>query len=330
MRSAAELFRHELVSASDDSQWAGNKCQVPFLQNTRRAAPREKVPDTYFPHDPYSILDSVYSAQGNSPCKTSCIRSNVVLTSAFCRAKNTVAATLVACSLFGNATAAPPLDEPVVARVEMKLAVDEKVVDVIEKGDLLTVLEERDDSYVILTHDGSKGAVEKVNAVRIAESGDIYTDLIERNPGEGRYYTLRASAWWALGNAEKALEDFDKAIELGYKEAHAYTSRGLFHAEIGNFDEALADYNEAIKIDPEDLAPVINRAAVYMSAGEYMKAAEDYTTVLEQRKDSSSLLHQRAIALKAAGKLEEAAADFTTILRDHPDDLTAIMGLGYV
>ncbi len=86
--------------------------------------------------------------------------------------------------------------EPVVARIEMRLAVDEEVVDVIEKGDLLTVLEERDDDYIIMTHDGSKGAVEQSNAVRIIESADIYTDLIEHDREEGRYYTLRASAWW--------------------------------------------------------------------------------------------------------------------------------------
>ena len=229
-----------------------------------------------------------------------------------------------------NLISAPPMAEPVVARVEMKLAVDEEVVDVIEQGDLLTVLEEREDDYVIVTHDGSKGAIDKVNAVRIEESGDIYTELIMRNPDEGRYYTLRASSWWALGKADRALEDFDKAIELGYHEAHAFTSRGLFHAEMGNFDEAIADYNEALEIDPTDLAPVINRAAVYMSLGEYMNAVDDYTLVLKERKGSTSLLHQRAIALKAAGKLDEAAADFETILKSNPDDNAAVMGHGYI
>ena len=51
----------------------------------------------------------------------------------------------------------PPANHPVVARVEMKLVQDEKVIDVIEKGDLLTVLQQREDDYVIVTHNGSKG-----------------------------------------------------------------------------------------------------------------------------------------------------------------------------
>ncbi len=246
-----------------------------------------------------------------------------------------LAAKFAAAALFvtvfsGGALAEPPFAEPVVARVEMKLAIDEKVVDVIEKGDLLTVVEEREDDYIIVTYDGSKGAIDKVNAVRIAESGDIYSELIRKYPEEGRFYTLRAASWWALGKAEEALADFDKAIELGYRESHAYTSRGMFHAEMGNFDEAIADYNQALEIDPEDLAPVINRAAVHMSRGDYLDAVEDYTTVLGSRNDSATLLHQRAIAWKAAGKLQEAADDFEAILNFNPDDYAAVMGRGYV
>ena len=107
--------------------------------------------------------------------------------------------------------------DPVVARVEMRLAEDGKVVDVIERGDLLTVVEEREEDYVIMTHDGAKGAVDKVNAVKIPEAVPIYSDLIARNPNEGRYYTLRASSYWALRKNDKAIEDFDRAIDLAMK-----------------------------------------------------------------------------------------------------------------
>ncbi len=226
--------------------------------------------------------------------------------------------------------ASAPLTDPVVARVEMKITDGEKVVDVIEQGDLLTVIEEREEDYVIVTHDGNRGAVDKVNAVRIAESGEIYTDLIQRNPEEGRYYTLRASSWWALGKADKALEDFDRAIELGYEEAHAFVSRGLFHASLGNHEKAIADYERALSIDPDDIAPLVNRAAVHMMMAAYDKAIEDYTAALKQEPQRISLLHQRAIAHKASGNLDEATEDFTSILDANEKDITAVMGRGYV
>jgi tetratricopeptide (TPR) repeat protein len=235
---------------------------------------------------------------------------------------------------FGSAAADPPPSEPVVARVEMRLAVGEEIMDVIEKGDLLTVIEQREEDYVIVTHDGVRGAVDKVNAVRIAESGDIYTELIEEFPAEGRYYTLRASSWWALGKPDKALADFDTAIEIGYREPHAYVSRGLFYASNGKFDQAIADYDEALKLDPESTAPLTNRAAALMGQGEFDKAITDYTDAMLKVADNDrqvrSLLRQRAIARKAAGKLDQAIEDFTTILAEDPDDFSAVMGRGYV
>ncbi|EMI55357.1 tetratricopeptide repeat protein [Rhodopirellula sallentina] len=228
-----------------------------------------------------------------------------------------------------NASAASP-GQPVVARVEMKFATGEEIVDVIAKGDLLTVVEDRGDDYVIVTHDGTRGAVDKVNAVELAESTAIYTELIEEFPNEGRYYTLRASAWWALGKEEKALEDFNTAIEKGYKEAHAYSSRGLFMAARGKHAEAIEDYDRALKIDPDDITPLINRAAVHMGQGEYEKAISDYSDALEVRKNNAALLRQRAIAYKAAGKLDKAIADFDTIVDADAEDVAAIMGRGYI
>lgn len=234
----------------------------------------------------------------------------------------------------GSSAADSPPSEPVVARVEMRLAVGEEIKDVIEKGDLLTVIEEREDDYVIVTHDGVRGAVDKVNAVRIAESGDVYSELIEEFPAEGRYYTLRASSWWALGKPDKALADFDTAIEIGYREPHAYVSRGLFYASTGKFDQAVADYDEALKLDPESTAPLINRAAARMGQGEFDKAITDYTDAILKVADNDrqvrSLRRQRAIARKAAGKLDEAIDDFTSILAEDPNDFSAVMGRGYV
>ena len=90
--------------------------------------------------------------------------------------------------------------EPMVARVELRLTIGEKEVDVIEKGDLLTILEEREKTFLIRTFRGVKGAIEKTNLVTLAESVETYDEVIRSNPKIGRFYTLRAGAQWARGN----------------------------------------------------------------------------------------------------------------------------------
>ncbi len=218
---------------------------------------------------------------------------------------------------------------PVVARVEMQLKVGEETIDVIEKGDLLTVLKEEDDTYLILTHAGKQGMVSNVNALKLEESVEIYDELIKATPDEGRFYTLRASAWWARGDEIAALGDFDQAIESGYKQAHAYSSRGMFHAAIGNVEKAVADYTEAISIDPKDESNFINRAAAYISQQKFEDAVADYGKALEL-KPKTSTYQQRAVAWKMAGKPEMAVEDFTAALKINPDDIPSLMGRGFV
>ncbi len=96
--------------------------------------------------------------------------------------------------LLSASSLAQTITEPVVARLQMQLQEKGETVDVIEKGDLLTVVQERDDAYIIVTYNGQRGLVGKVNALQLAEAVEIYDELIEESPAEGRYFTLRASA----------------------------------------------------------------------------------------------------------------------------------------
>lgn len=220
--------------------------------------------------------------------------------------------------------------EPVVARVEMKLTLNEKVIDTIEKGDLLTVTGERGDSYIIQTFNGQKGSVAKVNVARLAESVGVYDELIEANPKEGRLYTLRAGANWAIADNEKALADFNKAIELGYEEAHAYSSRGLFQAAIGEYDAAILDYTKAIEKDPKDEVPLVNRASVYMSMGKYEDASQDYTKAIAINDKSAVYFQQRAIAQKLLGNIDKAVEDYDKAISMEPSNVAAWMGRGFI
>ncbi|WP_417748963.1 tetratricopeptide repeat protein [Rosistilla oblonga] len=235
-------------------------------------------------------------------------------------------------SLFASLVMAQESSEPVVARAQMQLQVGEKLVDTIEKGDLLTVLEDRGDTYLIVTYNGHRGVVEKVNAVKIIESADIYTELIQKNPTDGRLFTLRASAWWALKQHQKALDDFDRAIKLGYDAPHAYSSRGMFHAAMGDFDEAIQDYTTALKRDKEkeDFSPLLNRAAVYMTLQKFPDAIADYDEVIQRKPDLASAYQQRAVAHKLSGNLEKAVADFDKAIELSPKNVSALMSRGFV
>lgn len=219
---------------------------------------------------------------------------------------------------------------PVVARVSMELRIDGETVDVIHKGDLLNILADDEETVLIATFGGQRGRLSRVNVAQLEESVEIYDELLKEHPDEARFYTLRASAWWARGDEIAALGDYDLAIEKGYREAHAYSSRGMFHAAVGNTEKALADYAEAIHLDPKDESFHINRAAVYLSQQKFDEAVADYSEALKIAPEKPSILQQRAVAWKLSGKPEAAIEDFTAALNTAPNHIPSLMGRGYV
>jgi tetratricopeptide (TPR) repeat protein len=220
--------------------------------------------------------------------------------------------------------------EPRVARVQMQLKFEDDVIDIIEPGELLSVVGEQEKGFVILTHPGRRGLVEKVNAVKLSEAVEIYDELIKANPEEGRLFTQRAAAWWARGERQRALADFDEAIRLGYAEAHAFTSRGLFHTAMGNMDAALKDFGQAIEKDAKDEVPYINRAAVHMAQSKIDLAIADYAKAIELNPKKADNYQQRAVAYKLKGDLDSALGDFNKALELNPKHVPSLMGRGYI
>jgi tetratricopeptide (TPR) repeat protein len=219
----------------------------------------------------------------------------------------------------------PPIPaEPLVSRVELRLTIGEKEVDVIEKGDLVTVLEDRGSKYKIRTYRGINGVVEKVNVLTLAESVEVYDELIKEQPTVGRLHTLRAGAQWARGNIEAALNDFDEAIKLGYDTANAYSSRALFFTATHQYDKAVADFDKAIDKGEKTESIYLNRAAALMQ----MNKVDDKAIKLNEK--NAGIYQQRATAYKVKRDFGKSVADFTKAIELSPNFIPAIMGRGYV
>ena len=79
---------------------------------------------------------------------------------------------------------------------------------------------------------------------------------------------------------------------------------------MGNHDKAIADFDKAIKIDPADIAPIINRAAVQINKGDFDAAVADYTLALEKKPESCRCCINARLASQAAGKLDASNRRF--------------------
>lgn len=97
-------------------------------------------------------------------------------------------------------------------------------------------------------------------------------------------------------------------------------NRGIARHSLGQSDRAIDDYNRALELNPSDSYALYNRGLLYLEGEQYQFAIEDFGQSLKLRPDNTEGYEQRAQAYAATGVLVEAIADITRVLHDRPRD----------
>ena len=105
-------------------------------------------------------------------------------------------------------------------------------------------------------------------------------------------YNNRGAAYYELNKHEKAIEDYNKAIELSPEYATAYNNRGAAYYELNKHEEAIEDYNKAIELNPDGAGAYTNRGIACLNIGIY--------------KDSTRDLKKAGILFFSSGRIEDS------------------------
>ena len=95
------------------------------------------------------------------------------------------------------------------------------------------------------------------------------------------WLTQPGNCLWDIGQYDKAISDYTKAIETDPKFAVAYYSRGMAYRQKGQYDQAISDYTKAIETDPKLAMAYNNRGIAYEHKGQYDQAMADCTKAIE-------------------------------------------------
>lgn len=101
-----------------------------------------------------------------------------------------------------------------------------------------------------------------------------------------------------MGEEQKAIEDFNRAIELKPDSdyARAFYNLGLSHFKLNNYRKALENFTKFINFGNNDENAYSKRALVNFSLNNYQEAIEDYSHAIELNPHNADSYKMRGIS----------------------------------
>jgi tetratricopeptide (TPR) repeat protein len=141
----------------------------------------------------------------------------------------------------------------------------------------------------------------------------------EEKSKEAEAYFILGTGYGQKGKYEKAIEAFNKAIELKPDFAKAYNNQGNVYDNKGEYDKAIEAYNRAIELNP-DYANVYNNLGIaYKDKGEYDKAIESYNKSIELSPDYAEAYNNLGIVYSDKGEYDKAIKAYNEAIKLEPD-----------
>ena len=176
-------------------------------------------------------------------------------------------------------------------------------------------LEATSDNYVIQENRG----VAYAKLGNYGRAIEDYDRAIEINPQCADAYYNRGAAYAKLGNYRRAIEDYDRAIEIDPECALSHVYRGAAYLELANPGQALSDYDRAIEIDPANPDGYANRGAAYDKLGNYRQAVSDFDRAIEINPEYAWAYNGRGASYAKLGNHSQAISDYDKAIEIKPE-----------
>jgi len=131
-----------------------------------------------------------------------------------------------------------------------------------------------------------------------------------KTPGKGLGFAFHNRGIWYYdkGEYDRAIADFDQAIQRDPYDRIAFNNRGNVYSDKGEYDRAIADYDHAIRLNPNYADALKNRGRTHFYKGDFTAAAADLLRANKLAADAYTML-LRFLALGRTG--QDGAAELS-------------------
>jgi tetratricopeptide (TPR) repeat protein len=151
--------------------------------------------------------------------------------------------------------------------------------------------------------------------------------ILELDPSRVEIRSHRALCLARLGDLGGAASEMSKIVDTDLFEGHdaheTFTLLGGIHLAIGERDKALAAFDRALELEPDDVAALAQRGRIRVDAGEHERALRDLDHAVELAPGDAEHHVARAKPLALLGRLDEAVSAASRAIELAPDHILA-------
>ncbi|WP_209625837.1 tetratricopeptide repeat protein [Methanobacterium petrolearium] len=118
----------------------------------------------------------------------------------------------------------------------------------------------------------------------------------------------------------KAIDSFDKALELEPSNVMILNIKGISLTEIRKFSRASKVFDKALKLDPENTKVLNNKGNNLTKAFKHQEAIDCYNKALKINPDNSRVLYNKGIAMGMLEKYQNSVECFNRALKLDPEN----------
>lgn len=149
-----------------------------------------------------------------------------------------------------------------------------------------------------------------INTIRTWYPIAYYNLLIKLSPKCATAYSKRGMTYLNRKEYERAIKDFDRALQLKSRNVDAYDGRGWAYYKLKEYPQAFQDFDRALELDPNYVDAHDGRGFVNFRLKEYQQAIQDFDRALELDPNYIQAYVGRGMAYLGLKDIEQGLADF--------------------
>lgn len=155
-----------------------------------------------------------------------------------------------------------------------------------------------------------------------------FNHALELTPEDPTLFSMRGGTYTEMGQYEEALNDHNCALGLDPTRATYYVNRSYTLGKLGQLEAVLSDLCQALKLDPTNVQALHNRASTYLELGQLQEAFADYERAIQINPMLAKTFYDRGAAYSHLQHDQEAIADYTHAIELNPALTEAYLNRG--